>query len=236
MLSDEELEQELLMVLEQKDSLTYFCLTLEKLRRERPNVTVNFAWGYRPSWNGRYVERLNQDPFLETVKPFAVLTPLLAEILTQELPGYGKNLLELDGVLMVSPEGVLQHAFMNYRLDTSHLALQKKLVGEHLAEKLKFRHNVLDVGLGTIKAKAVSHLLPLEGLTCRLKASGAWYLFSQGQTVLCSYPDEEEALPSGPWTKSILKLREFFHEAVPSYEVRLKREFRVKEPLFTTQP
>ncbi len=184
MLSDEQLEHELTAALHNHDAFTYFCLTLEQLRRTIPRFSAQFAWSYKPSWLGRYVEHLNQDPFPDTLKPFSVLTPHLSEILTQELPGYGKSLWELDGGMMISSEGVFQHAFLSYRVDLSHIAHEKKLLGEHLAQKFRFRHQVADIGTGTIRSKAISYLFPSDGMTGRVKSNGLWYLFNQGQTVL----------------------------------------------------
>ncbi len=232
MLNDEQLEHELATALHNHDALTYFCLTLEQLRRTIPHFSAQFAWGYKPSWLGRYVERLNQDPFPDTLKPLSVLTPHLAEILTQELPGYGKSLWELDGAMVITPEGILHNAFLNYRVDPHSVALAKKLSGEHLAQRYRFKHQLADIGTGTIRSKAVSYLFPAEGIAGRVKSNGLWYLFNQGQTVLCSVPSEEEGMLNNPWKNQILKLRELLHQA--TIEVRLKSEVRVKEPSMNT--
>ncbi len=220
MLSDTELEHELANALHAHDAFTYFCLTLEQLRRTIPRFSAQFAWGYKPSWLGRYVEHLNQDPFSDTLKPFSVLTPHLAELLTQELPGYGKSLWELDGGMMITSEGVLQHAFLSYRVDLSHMAHEKKLLGEHLAQKFRFKHQVADIGTGTIRSKAISYLLPPESIAGRVKSNSLWYLFNQGQTVLCSIPSEEEGSLNNPMKNQLLKLRDLLHQA--TVEVRLK--------------
>jgi len=227
MLNDTELEHERINALQNHDALTYFCLTLEQLRRTIPHFSAQFAWGYKPSWLGRYVEHLNQDPFPETIKPFSVLTPHLPELLTQELPGYGKSLWELDGGMMLSSEGILQHAFLSYRVDLSHLAHEKKLLGEHLAQKFRFKQQAADIGTGTLRSKAASYLFPSDGMTGRVKSNGLWYLFNQGQTVLCSLPSEEEKMLENPLKNQLLKLREHLH---PHVEIKLKGELRVKEP------
>lgn len=228
MLSDEQLEHELAHALHTHDALTYFCLTLEQLRRTLPHFSAQFAWGYRPSWLGRYVEHLNQDPFPDTLKPFSVLTPRLAEILTQELPGYGKALWELDGAMVITPEGILHNAFLNYRVDPHSIALTKKLHGEHLAQKFRFKYRLADIGTGTIRSKAVSYLFPADGIAGRVKSNGLWYLFNQGQTVLCSVMSEEENILENPWKGQLLRLCELLH--TPTVEVRLKAELKKKEP------